>query len=80
MCIRDSYKGLVCSGDRFITDPVELSQIKGLFPEGMAVDMESGSDRKFCTIVQKETLSMRLSMFQRIPGILSSPYLRMSIR
>ena len=42
------YKGLVCSGDRFITDPAELSQIKGLFPEGMAVDMESGSIAQVC--------------------------------
>ena len=44
------YKGLVCSGDRFITDPAELSQIKGLFPEGMAVDMESGAIAQICYI------------------------------
>ena len=29
------YKGLICSGDRFISAPEELAEIKHAFPEGM---------------------------------------------
>ena len=61
------YKGLVCSGDRFITDPAELSQIKGLFPEGMAVDMESGSIAQVCYLRHVPFLSFRI--ISDTPGV-----------
>ena len=42
------HGGLICSGDKFITDRKELDEIKGNFPEGLAVDMESGSIAQIC--------------------------------
>lgn len=35
--------GLICTGDRFVTSRDELDAIKGANPDGLAVDMESGS-------------------------------------
>lgn len=35
--------GLICSGDKFITTADEIAEIKGHFPEALAVDMESAS-------------------------------------
>ncbi|WP_272961062.1 5'-methylthioadenosine/adenosylhomocysteine nucleosidase [Barnesiella viscericola] len=61
------YKGLVCSGDRFITDPVELAEIKQLFPEGMAVDMESCSIAQVCYMRGVPFLSFRI--ISDTPGI-----------
>ena len=31
------HGGLICSGDKFITDREELNAIKGNFPEGLAI-------------------------------------------
>ena len=42
------YGGLICSGDKFITDKEELTEIKKRFPEGMAVDMESCAIAQVC--------------------------------
>ena len=44
------HGGLICSGDKFITDRSELDAIKGNFPEGLAVDMESGAIAQVCHI------------------------------
>ncbi len=35
--------GLLCSGDKFISKAEEVAQIRGSFPECIAVDMESGA-------------------------------------
>ena len=45
------HGGLICSGDKFITDRQELETIKANFPEGLAVDMESASIARYaiCT-------------------------------
>ena len=37
------HGGLICTGDKFITDRKELDEIKSNFHEGLAVDMESAS-------------------------------------
>ena len=37
------HSGLVCTGDRFITNRMELDTIKQRFPGGLAVDMESAA-------------------------------------
>ena len=42
--------GLICSGDQFVTDRKALNQIKENFPEGLAVDMESGAIAQVCHI------------------------------
>ena len=54
------HGGLICSGDKFITDREELDAIKGNFPEGLAVDMESGSIAQVCHIYKVPFISFRI--------------------
>ena len=54
------HGGLICSGDKFITDREELNVIKGNFPEGLAVDMESGAIAQVCHIYQVPFISFRI--------------------
>ena len=54
------HGGLICSGDKFITDREELDTIKGNFPEGLAVDMESGSIAQVCHIYKVPFISFRI--------------------
>ena len=54
------HGGLICSGDKFITDREELDVIKGNFPEGLAVDMESGSIAQVCPIYKVPFISFRI--------------------
>ena len=42
--------GLICSGDRFISEEEEVRNIRILFPEVLAVDMESASIGQVCTM------------------------------
>lgn len=52
--------GLICSGDQFITDRKALDKIKGNFPEGLAVDMESGAIAQVCYLYGVPFLSCRI--------------------
>lgn len=61
------YAGLICSGDKFITDHKDLNEIKRRFPEGMACDMESGSIAQVCHICHKPFISMRI--ISDTPGV-----------
>ena len=54
------HGGLICSGDKFITDREELNVIKGNFPEGLAVDMESGSLAQICYLYKIPFISFRI--------------------
>ena len=54
------HGGLICSGDKFITDREELDTIKGNFPDGLAVDMESGSIAQVCHIYKVPFISFRI--------------------
>lgn len=54
------HGGLICSGDRFITDRKELESIKGHFPEGLAVDMESGAIAQVCQLYGVPFISFRI--------------------
>ena len=54
------HGGLICSGDKFITDREELNVIKGNFPEGLAVDMESGAIAQICHIYKVPFISFRI--------------------
>lgn len=54
------HGGLICSGDRFITDRSELDQIKQNFPEGLAVDMESASIAQVCHLYHVPFISFRI--------------------
>lgn len=42
--------GLICSGDRFITQHDEIIEIRRNFPEVVAVDMESASIAQVCSM------------------------------
>ena len=53
-------EGLICSGDRFITDRVALEGIKENFPEGLAVDMESCAVAQSCYLRGVPFLSLRI--------------------
>lgn len=42
--------GLICSGDRFISEKSEVEEIQRLFPEVVAVDMESAAIAHVCAL------------------------------
>ena len=54
------HGGLICSGDKFITDRTELDYIKGKFPKGLAVDMESGAIAQVCHLYHVPFISFRI--------------------
>ena len=54
------HGGLICSGDKFITDRQELEAIKANFPEGLAVDMESASIAQVCHLYGAPFISFRI--------------------
>lgn len=54
------HGGLICSGDKFITDRSELNAIKDIFHEGLAVDMESGAIAQVCYIYKVPFISFRI--------------------
>lgn len=53
-------KGLVCTGDQFITDRERQSVIKSNFPDGMACDMESAAIAQTCYLLDIPFLSLRI--------------------
>lgn len=40
--------GLICTGDKFISTPEEISNIKSVYPDALACDMESASIAHAC--------------------------------
>ncbi|MEG0796622.1 MAG: 5'-methylthioadenosine/adenosylhomocysteine nucleosidase [Odoribacter sp.] len=54
------YGGLICSGDQFITNRSALEVIKKKFPDGLAVDMESGAIAQVCYMYHIPFLSCRI--------------------
>ena len=54
------HGGLICSGDKFITVRAELDRIKKDFPEGLAVDMESGALAQVCHLYGVPFISFRI--------------------
>ncbi|MCF0186827.1 MAG: 5'-methylthioadenosine/adenosylhomocysteine nucleosidase [Bacteroidaceae bacterium] len=52
--------GLICTGDRFIESMQEIIDIRGHFPDVLAVDMESGAIAQVCTIREVPFISMRI--------------------
>lgn len=53
-------EGLICSGDQFITDRSQLDAIKQRYPDGLAVDMESGALSQVCYLYGVPFLSFRI--------------------
>ena len=54
------HKGLICSGDQFIDKMEDVKRIKGIFPEALAVDMESGAIAQVCHLCQVPFLALRV--------------------
>lgn len=54
------HAGLICTGDKFITERGELEHIKGDFPEGLAVDMESCAIAQVCYLYKVPFISFRI--------------------
>ena len=52
--------GLVCSGDRFISSRTDLDAVKRAFPEGLAVEMESGAIAQACLLFGVPFLGLRI--------------------
>lgn len=50
LAIEDMHFGLICSGDKFISKPEEISTVKASFPDVLAVDMESASIAQTCIL------------------------------
>ena len=61
------HAGLICTGDQFITNREELDKIKGNFPAGLAVDMESAAIAQTCHIYGVPFVSFRI--ISDTPGI-----------
>lgn len=54
------FPGLIVSGDQFITDRQQLDAIKALFPDALAVDMESAAIAQTCHLLQTPFVSFRI--------------------
>ena len=59
--------GLICTGDQFVTNRDELDVIKGKYPEGLAVDMESAAIAQVCLLWNVPMLSFRI--ISDTPGV-----------
>ena len=53
-------RGLICSGDQFISDRTQLQAIKAAIPEALAVDMESAAIAQTCFLHAVPFLSFRI--------------------
>lgn len=52
--------GLICSGDRFISKKEEISKIRELFPDALAVDMESAAIAHVCALTHTPFIILRV--------------------
>lgn len=59
--------GLICSGDRFVTERSDVESIKSIYPQGMACDMESMAIAHVCYLWHVPFLSFRV--ISDTPGI-----------
>lgn len=59
--------GLICTGDKFISEPGTLYNIKEDFPEGLAVDMESAAIAQTCYLYNVPFISFRI--ISDTPGV-----------
>ena len=56
----DIHHGLICSGDQFIDSIDEVNRIRGIFPEVLAVDMESSAIAQVCHVCDVPFVSVRV--------------------
>lgn len=62
-----AHFGLMCTGDQFVSKIEILRQIKGYFPQGLAVDMESNAIAQVCYMYNVPFLSLRI--ISDTPGV-----------
>lgn len=60
-------RGLIASGDRFVSTPAELAAVLAVQPEAMAVDMESGAIAQVC--FQKNVPFLAIRVVSDTPGV-----------
>lgn len=56
----DIKKGLICTGDQFIDRIEQVHEIKKIFPDALAVDMESAAIAHVCELRHVQFLSLRV--------------------
>lgn len=54
------HGGLICTGDKFISERAVLDHIKSNFPDGLAVDMESAAIAQVCHLFSTPFISFRI--------------------
>ena len=54
------HKGLICTGDQFITRPEPLDAIRDHFPDVLACDMESAAIAHVCHLAKVPFVSIRI--------------------
>ena len=61
-CLEDEKvkRGLICSGDIFVSKVEEVERIKSIHPDVMAVDMESASIAQVCYLKNVMFFCMRV--------------------
>ena len=59
-CTREVYSGLIITGDQFYLDEREDRRQKALYPDAIAVDMESAAIAHVCHIMDVPFLSFRI--------------------
>lgn len=52
--------GLIASGDIFVSDPAVVARIKGMYPEVLAVDMESAAIAHTCHLLNTPFFCLRV--------------------
>ena len=57
---RPLHSGLICSGDQFLTGAADDARILGIYPDALAVDMESAAIAQVCRHYGVPFLSFRL--------------------
>lgn len=60
-------RGLIASGDLFVSTPEELQAVLAVRPEAMAVDMESGALAQVCYL--KDTPFLAIRVVSDTPGV-----------
>ncbi|MDE6048470.1 MAG: 5'-methylthioadenosine/adenosylhomocysteine nucleosidase [Paramuribaculum sp.] len=60
LCGDAVLKGLICSGDRFISKAEEVARIRGIYPDAMAVDMESAAIAHVCYLKKIPFICIRV--------------------
>lgn len=59
--------GLICSGDLFVSTPEQRNAIKALYPDGLAVEMESAALAQVCHLYGVPFVSFRI--ISDTPGV-----------